>query len=717
MPRNNLPRHELLNRLSQRQAIQVLHAPAGYGKTAVLKAFQILHPAALCLDDADRMDPQVLEHQVLGWPAEQSVLLAARNFPYTALRRVTYQRDVQVWSSEELAFSEAEALEWGLQSGFAPEDVLDAQQKWMGWIHPMHLDLQGSRLMLHEFLEQEVLPGKQGLAELAPLSEITPEMAGYLLGREQAQRIKNSSWVLQRLFRGTEEHWRWVPGLRDHLLLLQAFQHTSPAYLQDILNLLLDDHKYHEALTLVQQHFTSEGALLWLHTHLQDLLLAGCSEQIHEVFHELLGQPCSGTLEARRILIRSYMAFFGGTPYRASLGELKGVLCLTSEEQLQSEAHALLSWWTPDPEQATLSRAEALKLADHRHFFRHLAQVGLGREKTLREDFAVVDAYFRELLGQTLQAGLVCESLLTLLMQAQGQVHHLKLRLAEQTLRQLFDLGSQHPDRCRPLVAHARALHAQLCLLALRPEEAVQSAQQARRWAEKTYHAHLLQQSADALLLGQHFLNDAVAALPETSPSIQAQVRLLQGHPLQALELLSGAASFMGGVLQVRCRLDLGDHLRASEALRQLGAGSATEQVYLQATKVDVLMRLKKLSEARLAARSFWQTVQFEPIYLPLVGLSEGALLLLFREARKQGIQPAVALDTLRVAPPLLDLSDRERTMLQFLSAGQSNQQMAEALGISVNTVKYHLKHLYEKLGVSSREAARDLGQRVISGW
>jgi len=42
-----------------------------------------------------------------------------------------------------------------------------------------------------------------------------------------------------------------------------------------------------------------------------------------------------------------------------------------------------------------------------------------------------------------------------------------------------------------------------------------------------------------------------------------------------------------------------------------------------------------------------------------------------------------------------------------------SNQEIANTLIISINTVKYHVKHLYQKLGVSNRlqasEAARQL--------
>jgi DNA-binding NarL/FixJ family response regulator len=51
-------------------------------------------------------------------------------------------------------------------------------------------------------------------------------------------------------------------------------------------------------------------------------------------------------------------------------------------------------------------------------------------------------------------------------------------------------------------------------------------------------------------------------------------------------------------------------------------------------------------------------------------------------------------------------LSPREREVLGLLCDGLSNRQIADALFLSVATVKVHLRHIYEKLGVSSRTQA-----------
>ena len=57
-------------------------------------------------------------------------------------------------------------------------------------------------------------------------------------------------------------------------------------------------------------------------------------------------------------------------------------------------------------------------------------------------------------------------------------------------------------------------------------------------------------------------------------------------------------------------------------------------------------------------------------------------------------------------ADPIFQLTKRERAMLESMAEGRTNKQLAEAFGLSVNTVKFHLSNLYEKLGVRNRTQA-----------
>ena len=69
-----------------------------------------------------------------------------------------------------------------------------------------------------------------------------------------------------------------------------------------------------------------------------------------------------------------------------------------------------------------------------------------------------------------------------------------------------------------------------------------------------------------------------------------------------------------------------------------------------------------------------------------------------------------------RVMNPNEALSAREIEILQALKTGASNRQIADQLFISLATVKTHLIHIYEKLGVDNRTAAVQQAQdrRII---
>ena len=55
---------------------------------------------------------------------------------------------------------------------------------------------------------------------------------------------------------------------------------------------------------------------------------------------------------------------------------------------------------------------------------------------------------------------------------------------------------------------------------------------------------------------------------------------------------------------------------------------------------------------------------------------------------------------------PIQQLSRKERAMLETLSKGLTNRELAAELGISINTVKFHLSNLFDKLSVRNRAQA-----------
>ena len=51
----------------------------------------------------------------------------------------------------------------------------------------------------------------------------------------------------------------------------------------------------------------------------------------------------------------------------------------------------------------------------------------------------------------------------------------------------------------------------------------------------------------------------------------------------------------------------------------------------------------------------------------------------------------------------LLDLTSREREILQLVLAGRPNKAIAAEIRITEKTVEFHLDHIYTKIGVRTR--------------
>jgi len=86
-------------------------------------------------------------------------------------------------------------------------------------------------------------------------------------------------------------------------------------------------------------------------------------------------------------------------------------------------------------------------------------------------------------------------------------------------------------------------------------------------------------------------------------------------------------------------------------------------------------------------------------------------------ESAERLVQTILAVAEGRMVFPFMDMSNpandpfdaltaREQELLASLSEGRTNMQIAGDLGISLNTVKFHLKNLYSKLNVKNRSQA-----------
>ena len=221
--------------------------------------------------------------------------------------------------------------------------------------------------------------------------------------------------------------------------------------------------------------------------------------------------------------------------------------------------------------------------------------------------------------------------------------------------------------------------------------------------------------------------------------AVDADIALLAGDP----RLITAALGQSGGAdacrtvradqLAARARLllALGDPAGALEAARHCASdGGLTLRDRITAL-VAAALASRRLGADREAARSLEQALGLaEPhrAYRPFLDMGgdvHSAIAILVAPASPAAgfaarvrehlisrplAKPPDAAPGGREAPAL---TASELAVLRLLRSHMTNQEIADALYLSVNTVKTHLRAVYHKLGVSSRREAVDRGRRL----
>ena len=91
--------------------------------------------------------------------------------------------------------------------------------------------------------------------------------------------------------------------------------------------------------------------------------------------------------------------------------------------------------------------------------------------------------------------------------------------------------------------------------------------------------------------------------------------------------------------------------------------------------------------------------------FAPKSGAVSGLLSTCFDVANGKMIFPYIDVRDLQ-SDPIQSLSRKERSILEALAKGMTNRELSKNLGISTNTVKFHLSNIYEKLSVRNRAQA-----------
>jgi LuxR family maltose regulon positive regulatory protein len=179
---------------------------------------------------------------------------------------------------------------------------------------------------------------------------------------------------------------------------------------------------------------------------------------------------------------------------------------------------------------------------------------------------------------------------------------------------------------------------------------------------------------------------------------VEARLALNLGDGAEAVGMLTAHATTLERGGRIRSRV---------QTLTLLALAHAQEGLATEALK-----RLKEAVGLALHGRLVSPFVEAGRGLLPLLAqLLTGQGLCAADPAEVEFLNRIIKLST-RVNGAASGLfSERERDIVRLLIQGTNNKLIARALGISPDTVRFHLKHIYEKFGVSDRRVVAELAR------
>jgi DNA-binding NarL/FixJ family response regulator len=199
-----------------------------------------------------------------------------------------------------------------------------------------------------------------------------------------------------------------------------------------------------------------------------------------------------------------------------------------------------------------------------------------------------------------------------------------------------------------------------------------------------------------ALVGGQRLLRDATASLLTAQDGLQ-----VLGAFATVAEFLAAEWKRAPAVLLLDC--DGGELGECSAAIEELSARFARSRVVLLCrTACEEVVRCAIEHRASGVLLKSYST---EDILAALAYTVTGRTVL---PAGWQQLLPARAGEA--------SLSPRHRQILALIAAGRRNEEIALDLDLSPNTIKFHIRALYARLGVRNRVEAANLHAQITSG-
>ena len=179
-----------------------------------------------------------------------------------------------------------------------------------------------------------------------------------------------------------------------------------------------------------------------------------------------------------------------------------------------------------------------------------------------------------------------------------------------------------------------------------------------------------------------------------------ARVLIAEGEPEKASDFLKWLREMME-------QAGLGKHVLETRLLEALSwkAGGDTVQAAL------VLGQVLEMAEPEGYIRLFLD--EGELLGEILLGISFHDVPAEYLGRLRTGLRKEIQSRLLGAQALIEPLSDRELQVLHLLAVGKSNREIAGELFISVGTVKRHVHHIYQKLGVGNRIQAAAMAKEI----
>jgi LuxR family maltose regulon positive regulatory protein len=540
-------------------------------------------------------------------------------------------------------------------------------------------------------------------------------------------------FLLMRLQR---DHPEWIPDLHRRAAAWYE-QH-------DFINEAIEHHMAAQNVHKVAQLIEQRGDTMWTHHEmaLLDRWISPLPEAVRRAHPKVMLFHAWALLIMRNLpAIES--ALQGIEPILVQPASMEWYGILLTIQGAVALAHR-------DVSTAIARYLEALRrLPESILNWRSAAQIGLGFAYRDQGDLSAAAQSLSTAISASMVIGNIYAAVYVSYYLGQLRIAQGRLQEALSTHHHAVELATQGRHTPLPIVAWPYLGLAEAYYEQNKLETAAQFGLQAIQWGKQTGDREIIAQSYLALArikiaLGQEkdateFVHQAIhlareanlPALVKVVQRVQASLWWIQGNIpallgwFQELNLAAGdppdLANLPEQFLQVRVLMALGNTVEACELLLKL-----RQAVPSGHRRTGFELQLLEALSCKAAGNSSEAMRLLEPVlahgrregYHRLF-LDEGhPMATLLQEALSRNIEPGYAgslLAEFTTAPAdipalgqalLEPLSQTELEILKLLATGWPNERIAQERTVSLNTIKWHLRNIYGKLGVRNRTAA-----------